>query len=141
MEEGVHPNTRLVYYGIGSLVKVVRQKTGEVRAMRLRKLNSAKKLVGKGAALEAFKELLMAIGSGKVQRCDRVMKNGIAQHRGVLGMTDMYVRAGQRVYKTQNYSEEDALKGLLVWCLGGGARLAEIAHRSLDLPSLSTLRR
>ena len=140
MERGVKENSHLVYHGIGGLVKIVRQKTGQVQALRLRKLNDARKLIGKAAALEDHKEWMMAIGSGKVERIDRLVRAGIASKRGVRGMLEMHNRAAQRVYRTQNYTEEDALRGLLFWRLGG-ARVAEIAHRALSLPSLSTLRR
>jgi hypothetical protein len=52
----------------------------------------------------------------------------------------MYDRAAQKIYRTQNYTEEDALRGLLLWRLGG-ARVAAIGQRALNLPSISTLRR
>jgi len=52
----------------------------------------------------------------------------------------MLESAAKKVYWPKNYSEEDMLRGLLLWRLGGG-RVAEFAHRSLDLPSLRTLRR
>lgn len=38
-----------------------------------------------------------------------------------------------------NYEEKDFLIGILIWRLGG-IRLAEIAHRSLGLPGMTTLR-
>ena len=41
LEIGVHENARLVYHGVGALVKIVRQKTGLVQALRLWKLNDA----------------------------------------------------------------------------------------------------
>lgn len=140
MERGVKQSTQLVYHGIGGLVKIIRGKTGQVRALKLNKLNTAKKLVRKGAALDAYKELLMALGSGNMQRVDRFIRACRDRKRGVHGMLDILVSAGTKVYRTQNFTEEDALQGLLLWRLGG-ARVAGIAHRSMGLPSLNTLRR
>ena len=140
MESGVHENSRLVYHGVGGLVKIVRQRTHQVETLRLRKLNDARKLISKAAALEDHKEWMMAIGSGKVERVDRLVRVGLAAKKGIRGMLELHDHAAQKVYRTQNYTEEDALRGLLLWCLGG-ARVAGIAHRALNLPSLSMLRR
>jgi hypothetical protein len=82
----------------------------------------------------------MAIGSGKVEHIDCLVRVGLAAKKGIRGMLELHNRAAQKVYQTQNYTEEDALRGLLLWRLGG-ARVAGIAHRSLNLLSLSTLRR
>jgi hypothetical protein len=140
IEMGVHENSRLCYHGIGGLVKIVRQKTGQVQALRLRRLNDARKLTAKATALENHKQWMMAIGSGKVERVDRLVRAGISRKVGIRGMLNLYDRTAQKVYRTQNYTEEDALRGLLLWCLGG-SRVAAIAHKALDLPSISTLRR
>lgn len=70
METGVHVNAQLVYLGIGGLVKIVREKTGHIQALQLQKLNDAKKLIERAAALNNHKQWVMAIGSGKVKRVD-----------------------------------------------------------------------
>jgi hypothetical protein len=119
IETGVHENSRLSYHGIGGLVKIVRQKTGQVQALRLRKLNDARKLTAKATVLENHKQWMMVIGSSKVERVDRLVRVGISREVGVWGMLNMYDRAAQKIYWTQNYSEEDALRGLLLWRLGG----------------------
>jgi hypothetical protein len=41
IETGVCENSRLSYHGIGGLMKIVRQKTGQVQALQLRRLNNA----------------------------------------------------------------------------------------------------
>lgn len=80
----------------------------------------------------------MAISSSKVERVDRLVRNGLKRRLGIRSMIDMLENVA-KVYRPKNYSEEDMLRGLLFWRLGGG-RVAEFAHRSLDLPSLRTLR-
>jgi hypothetical protein len=140
IETGVHENTHLAYHSIGGLVTLVRQRVGEVKALHLRKLNDAQKLAGKAVALDDMKQWVMAVGSGKVERVDRLVRVNLARKGGIQNLLDLYDRAARQVYHPQNYTEEDDLRGLLLWHLGG-ARVAGIAHRALHLLSLSTLRR
>ena len=140
MEMGVHENTPLVYHSVGSLVILLRRKQGEIKVLCLQKLNSARKLTGKAVAIDNLKQWVMAVGSGKVERVDRLVCVNLARKGGIRNLLDLYDHAAQQVYHPQNYTEEDELRGLLLWRLGG-ARIAGIAHRALNLPSLSTLRR
>jgi hypothetical protein len=140
MEMGVHENTPLVYHSVGSLVSLLRRKQGEIKALRLRKLNDAHKLAGKAVAIDNLKQWVMAVGSGKVERVDRLVRANLARKGGIRNLLDLYDRAAQQVYHPRNYTEEDELRGLLLWRLGG-ARVAGIAHRALNLPSLGTLQR
>ncbi|TFK58449.1 hypothetical protein BDN72DRAFT_739650, partial [Pluteus cervinus] len=140
VEDGVHENAPLIYHGIGSLMDITRQKNTYINKLQLKGLNDARKIVSRGVLLETHKQWIMAIGSGRVERVDRLVRAGLAARRGVRGLLGIYERAAQKLYRTRNYTEEDALRGLLFWRLGG-ARVAEIGHRALDLPSLSTLRR
>lgn len=119
---------------------MVRMRAEQNNSLKLQKLNNSWKLMGKVAALDDHKEWIMAISSSKVERIDRLVRNGIKRQLGIWGMINMVERAAKKVYQPKNYSEEDMLRGLLLWRLGGG-RVAEFAHRSLDLPSLRTLRR
>jgi hypothetical protein len=140
METGVHENTHLAYHSVGGLVTLVRRKQGEVKALRLRKLNDARKLAGKAVVIDDLKQWVMAVGSGRVERVDRLVRVNLARKGGIRNLLDLYDRAAQQIYHPRNYTEEDELRGLLLWRLGG-ARIAGIAHRALNLPSLSTLRR
>jgi hypothetical protein len=140
IKTGVHENMHLTYHSVGGLVSLARRKTGEIKALRLRRLNDTRKLAGKAVALDDMKRWVMAIGSGKVERVDRLVRVNLARKGGVRSLLDLYDRAAKRVYHPRNYTEEDDLRGLLLWRLGG-ARVAGIAHRALNLPSLTTLRR
>jgi hypothetical protein len=140
MQDGVHTSAPFHYHGVGGLITVLREKTGNVRALRLRGLNNARKLVVKVRALDLHKQFIMAIGSTKVERIERLIKASIAQNCGIRKCLDLLDKAAQQVYRTRNYTEEDELRGLLLWRLGG-ARVADIAHRALGLPSVRTLRR
>jgi hypothetical protein len=138
IENGVHENMTLAYHSIRGLVVLIRRKTNEVRGLRLRKLNEAQKLAGKAVALDALKEWVMAVGSRKVERVECLVQVNLARKGGIRHLLDLYDCAAKQIYQPRNYTEEDNLHGLLLWRLGG-ARVAGIAHRALNLPSLSTL--
>lgn len=140
IQDGVHISAPFHYHGVGGLITVLREKAGNVRALRLRGLNNAKKLVVKVRALDMHKQFIMAIGSTKVERIERLIRASIAQNCGIRKCLELLDKAAQQVYRTHNYTEEDELRGLLLWRLGGG-RVADIAHRALGLPSVRTLRR
>ena len=140
MEQGVHENSNLVYHSIGGLIEIVRRKIAEIKTLKLKVLNDAKNLAGKAKVIDEFKQWVMAVGSGRVERVDRLVRINLARRGGIRNLLNLYERAAQGIYKPRNYTEEDHLRGLLLWQLGG-ARLAGIGHRALHLPSLSTLRR
>ena len=75
-----------------------------------------------------------------MERVDRLVQVNLARKGGMRGLLNLYERAAQKLYLLRNYTEEDYLRGLLLWRLGG-ARLAGIGHRALNLPSESSLRR
>lgn len=140
MRDGVHENAPFAYHGTGGLITIAREKANRVIALRLRSLNDARKIVSKSGALDDYKEWVMAVGSGKVERVERLVRNAIAQKRGIRGIAQMYADADEAVYPTRKYNDNDRDRGILLWRLGG-ARVAEIVHKSLALPSLRSLRR
>jgi hypothetical protein len=87
---------------------LVQRKAGEVKALGLRKLN-AHKLAGKVVALDNLKRWVMAVGSGKVEHVNQLVKVNLAQKGGVQNLIELYNQAAQHVYHPQNYTEEDEL--------------------------------
>ena len=57
---------------------------------------------------------MMAIGSGKIECIDHLIHMGLAAKGGIRGMLELYNYATQKVYQTQNYTEEESLRGLLL---------------------------
>lgn len=98
--KGNNPN--LVYHSIGGLVTLVRRKQGEVKALRLRKLNDACKLAGKAVAIDDMKRWVMAVGSGRVERVDRLVRVNLARKGGIRNLLDLYDRAAQQIYHPRN---------------------------------------
>ncbi|KAJ7142001.1 hypothetical protein C8R46DRAFT_1317489, partial [Mycena filopes] len=73
-----------------------------------------------------------------ITRVDRVVSACVKQKRGIRGMMEIYLRAARGLYKPANSEDED-LVGLAIFKLAG-VRVAEIAHRALGLPGITTLR-
>ncbi|KAH9027269.1 hypothetical protein EDB85DRAFT_2074798 [Lactarius pseudohatsudake] len=90
--------------------------------------NYRRKLLTKVGALEDHKQWILAIASGRV---DRVAS---------LTLIQQYERAAEKLYKPKGYTNEDIMRSIVLLRLGG-ARVAQFAHQSLALPSLTTIRR
>jgi hypothetical protein len=65
------------------------------------------------------KQFIIAIGSSKVEHVERLIKTSIAQNCGIRKCLELLDKVAQQVYRTRNYTEEDELRGLLLWRLGG----------------------
>jgi hypothetical protein len=103
-------------------------------------MNAARKLKGKLGVLDDQKKLLMAVAYGGVNRIDALLRAGFRNMAGAQGMMKLVDKAMLGLYKPKNFTEEEMLRNLLFLKLGG-SRVAEIAHRALGGPGVSTLRR
>jgi len=140
MDEGVHENARFPYHSFNGLIKLLDRKIKRLEFLQLQGLNQARKLLVKAGELSEYKRFVLAISSGKVERVDRVIAQGLRQKKGIRGIMVSLEAAAQGVYHPKNFTEEEAMRALLAWRLGGN-RLAHINHRSRDDPSLTYLRR
>lgn len=109
-------------HGIGGLHGLLRVKSKRVEYYRLRALTQARRLAAKATTISNNKRFLHAIASSKVERVDKIIRLGLRHGRGVKSLLDQVVKAAAGLYKPKDYVEED------------------IAHRSLGLPSITTLK-
>jgi hypothetical protein len=140
IECGIHKNTLLLYQPIAGQVEINCWKTNQLDVMRFCRLTDSRKLVGRAATLEDYKKFVMAVGEGGVNRVDALVRAGLKNKAGIKGLLQLLDKAIRGVYKPKNFMEEEMLHGIVFLKLGG-ARIAEIAHRSLSTPGVSTLRR
>ncbi|KAK0435891.1 hypothetical protein EV421DRAFT_1892501 [Armillaria borealis] len=89
MKDGVHENAPLAYHTVNGLQGVVRKKQTTIRALRLRKLNDARRLTQK-RALGLQKEWMLAIGSGRVERVERLVRVGLRRGAGLKAAKKIY---------------------------------------------------
>ena len=81
----------------------------------------------------------MAIASGKASQVDRLISIGLHQKMGARGLLASYMAAAEGYYNPKSFMEEEDMKALLLWKLGGN-RVAEINHQANNPPSISYLR-
>ncbi|KAJ7450568.1 hypothetical protein FB451DRAFT_1527212 [Mycena latifolia] len=143
---GVDENTPFIFFPVGGLIQKLRKKDGQLRAMRLTKLNDTRMLAGKIAELDLHKQLMMAIATSDVHRVSQLLRAGINNGESIRAMLERFYRACVDVhregpkYNPKGFMPEDYMVGLCVLRLGG-ARLADLLHRALGLPGLTTLRK
>lgn len=118
---------------------IARRKTHQKDVVRLHNLNNGRTLLGRATALEDHKRLLVALASGKYESVPRLLRASLDGHKSILTILELHDSAIQGFYSPKGYTEEDELRGILLWRLGGN-RLAEIGHRALGLPGMTTLR-
>ncbi|KAF9007809.1 hypothetical protein BDZ89DRAFT_1231061 [Hymenopellis radicata] len=140
-KEGAQASTNLDFYSHRQLVQRSERLELQINTLKLEGLNSVKHVRRADRALNDYECLIVAFRSGDVEAVDRILRVGFKRGLGVRGILALYERAAAGAYRPQGYDEDDFLRGLLFWRLGG-ARLAGIAHRCLpQIPSLSTIRR
>jgi hypothetical protein len=137
---GTHENIPIVYHGVGGLMTIVRRKIDMVTQLRMSKLNDSRKLLVKAVTLEDHKQLILAIASGCVERVAPLIQAALKHGAGIGTIIQQYKRATEKLYKPKGYTNEDIMRSIVLLRLGG-ARVAAFAHRSLALPSLTTIRR
>jgi hypothetical protein len=137
---GIHENTPHDYQPIAGLREIIRRKVGRMDLMRADKMNTARKLGVRLGALGDQKRLIMAVAYGGVQRVDALLRAGLKNKAGAKGMMKLVDKAMQGLYRPKNFTEEEMLRSLVFLKLGG-ARVAEISHKSMGTPGVSTLRR
>ncbi|KAJ7573003.1 hypothetical protein C8J56DRAFT_1133363 [Mycena floridula] len=142
IESGVDENAPYAYHGHSGLVEVARRKMAQIDTLRLRGLNTARKLVGKQGTLDDYKRFVMGLADGGYERVDRIVRAAMSPRLGIHSLqASSYDRAAAGLYHPRNYTEKDDMRQLLNWRIGG-TQMAEIAHRTgAALPGLSTIRR
>ncbi|KAH9011145.1 hypothetical protein EDB85DRAFT_1901324 [Lactarius pseudohatsudake] len=135
-----HLKYPLCRYRVGALMTIARRKTDQIEQLRMSKLNDTRKLLVKASTLEDHKQWILAIASGRVDRVASLVQAGLKHRAGIKTLIQQYERAAEKLYKPKGFTNEDIMRSIVLLRLGG-ARVAEFAHQSLALPSLTTIRR
>jgi len=136
---GVHENSPLAYQPIAGLIDIICRKNEQLQVLRSTKLAISRLLAGHAQTLDDYKKFVMALGEGKTQRVDALIRAGLRRGAGVCGLLQLLDRANQGLYSPKGFTEEEMLHSILFQRLGG-SRVASLAHRTLGLPGLSTVR-
>ncbi|KAJ7862813.1 hypothetical protein B0H14DRAFT_3610853 [Mycena olivaceomarginata] len=138
--EGIPESANYSFNPISGLIEHIHRKNGQIKRLRLRGLNAVKRIAAQARSLTDHKRFVRAIGSGKVENVDRLVRVQLGRKQGIRGLLSTYDDAAKGVYGHKSYTEEDDLRGVLLWKMAGN-RVADFAHRALGLPSRTTLRK
>ena len=136
---GTHENVLLMYHGVGALITIARQKANHIEQLHMSKLNDSRKLLVKAGALDDHKQWVLAVASRRVDRKVSLVQAGLKHRVGIKALIQQYEHAAEKLYKPKGYTHEDIMRLIVLLCLGG-ACVAQFAHLSLALPSLTTIR-
>ena len=139
IKTGIHPNTSFAYQPIGGLIEMLRNKCAMLDGLRFKQLSTSRTLATRARTVGQYKQLVMAMSEGNVNRLDALLRAGLNRGLGVRGMIELLDRARKGLYKPRSFTEEEMSRGLLFLRLGG-ARVASLAHLTLGAPTRSTLR-
>ncbi|KAJ7064061.1 hypothetical protein C8F01DRAFT_1022169, partial [Mycena amicta] len=139
-EQGVKAHSSLPYHPIAGLNEIIKRQDRTIADFRLGRFNLSRRIATQSAALDDHKRFVRAIASGKFENVARLVRVCLGRNMGIRGVLSSYDRAARGLYKPKSYTEEDHLRTVLFWRMGGN-RLADLAHRALGLPSTSTVRR
>ncbi|KAJ7198077.1 hypothetical protein GGX14DRAFT_374467, partial [Mycena pura] len=139
-KDGIDERANYAYHPISGLVTLLRRQNKRIDELRLRGFNAVKRIAAQAKSLTDHKRFVRAIGSGKVENVDRLVRVQLKRKQGIRGIISTYDKAAQGIYHPKSYTEEDDLRGVLLWKLAGN-RVADFAHRALGLPSRTTLRK
>ncbi|KZT40687.1 hypothetical protein SISSUDRAFT_1031710 [Sistotremastrum suecicum HHB10207 ss-3] len=140
MHAGVHDNTPLLYQPIGGLISLLKIRIHQVKQYRLLQVNDQRNANHRTRQLTDYKKFVMAIASGNVKRIDALVRTALGRGAGMTSILALIDRAAKGIYKPRSFSEEELLRSF-IFMKFGGARAAHFTHRSLGLPSISTVRR
>ncbi|KAH9068269.1 hypothetical protein EDB83DRAFT_2222807, partial [Lactarius deliciosus] len=139
ISNGIHTNTVYAYQPIGGLIEILQKKCAMLDGLRFKQLSISRTLATRARTVGQYEQLVMAMSEGTVNRMDALLRAGLNRGVGVRGMMELLDRARNGLYKPKNFTEEERSRGLLFLRLGG-ARVASLAHQTLGVPTLSTLR-
>ncbi|KAJ6604068.1 hypothetical protein B0H10DRAFT_2167181 [Mycena sp. CBHHK59/15] len=138
VKDGVHEKSNYAYHSFAGLIELLHRKNKRIEELCMRGFNAAKRIARQARSLTDHKRFVRAIGSGKVENVDRLVRVQLDRKQGIRGLLTTYDKAVEGVYHTKSYTEQDDLRGVLLWKLAGN-RVADFAHRALGLPSRTTL--
>lgn len=139
LESDPHENIRWDYLNITNFVDLLERKNRQINSLRLSSLNLQRSLLVRARHLEGFKRLLFAVAKEDIPRLHSLVDTMLANGSGIFAILDKIDLACRQVYNPKSYTEIDYQRLFLFHKLGGVA-VAELAHRTLGLPSIEATR-
>jgi len=138
--DGTHENTPWQYLTFVELIQILERKNKQLDHLKLNGLNMGRVLAVCNRTVGGYKRLAIAISVGDITRIHSLFRAELRNGAGVFGLLDKINQASQLVYCPKGYEEADYHRAFLIWKLGGRPA-ANIAYRTLGVPSIDTARR
>jgi hypothetical protein len=138
--DGTHENTPWSYMSFAQLINSLKRKNQQIDQLKLKGLNTGKVLAIRNKNIDGWKRLAVAISAGNIKRISSLFRVELKNGAGVFGLLEKCNQAARLVYQPKSYDEADYHRAYLLWKLGGQSA-ANIAYRTLGVPSIDTARR
>ncbi|KAJ7906531.1 hypothetical protein B0H13DRAFT_2333370 [Mycena leptocephala] len=139
-ETGNHPNTTFAYLTMDDALNLLRKKNEQINSLKLAGLTLSQTLLVRATHLAAHSRLQIAVGRGDIPRIHSIVANCRKNGDSIFTCIEKIGRAAGGSFNPKSYSQADHQLLYLLLKLGGHA-VAELGHRCLGLPSISTAKR
>ncbi|KAJ7276899.1 hypothetical protein C8J57DRAFT_1584321 [Mycena rebaudengoi] len=139
-EHGSHVNTPFAYLTMGETQALLSKKNAQINNLKLIGLNLSRTLLVRARHLDVHSRFVHAVSQGNLPRIHSVINNSIAHGDSIFAINDRVDRAAIGALKDQSYSHAEYQKLYLLLKLGGQAA-ADLAHRTMGLPSINATKR
>lgn len=69
----------------------------------------------RSTALSNYKRFVIAMGSGRYENVEHLVRVGLGQHKSIRAILTTYEEAAEGVYHPKSYTEKDDMRGMLLW--------------------------
>ncbi|KAJ6598761.1 hypothetical protein B0H10DRAFT_1671495, partial [Mycena sp. CBHHK59/15] len=73
-KDGIHEKSNYAYHSFAGLIELLHRKNKRIQELRVRGFNAAKRIARQARSLTDHKRFVQAIGSGKVENVDRLVR-------------------------------------------------------------------
>lgn len=119
IKNGVHVNMSFIYQPIRGLIDILQKKNTMLNGLHFMQLSTLQTLAACARSIGQYEWLVMAMGEGKVNCLDVLLRAALNHGLGVRGMIDLLDHTRKGLYKPKSFTEEEMSCGLLFLWLGG----------------------
>ena len=107
----IHTHTNYAYQPIGGLIGILRKKSAMLDGLHFKQLSASRTLAAWARTVGQYERLVMAMGEGKVNRLDALLRAGLNRGLGARGMIELLDRVKKGLYKPKSFTEEEMSRG------------------------------
>ncbi|KZT31417.1 hypothetical protein SISSUDRAFT_995152 [Sistotremastrum suecicum HHB10207 ss-3] len=135
--DGAAEHTPYAYLTSYQLRELLECKNEIINEIRLKILNMARSLLVQATHINEYKRFVIAVGRGDVPRLHALVSTALRGGASVDTILRRIQLALNEQYEAKSYTEDEYELEYLFLTLGGRP-LAELAHRTLGMPSINT---